>query len=511
MKKQKQLYSQRYGKGIRKNVEDRKKIRGDVGKISLHQPNLENRSYISRKRSHRSAYNRIPLDELQKQIVSTSSVTDIEIEQKPEMVSEAEFIQTADNKSEMPKKRKRIFGIAVSVTLILLITCASVVYYQLPYRCVKPLVTIEAGGQCPSVSEFLNWENDKAWIVSDLSDEMIFEHVKDYEVVIHLYGRNVATRLEIVDTIPPEIVTHGKTIMLGESFSVDDFIENITDVTDYTVGYKEEPKYDKAGVQTLTIEAVDEGGNIASAEAVLEILQDTTPPSINGIKEITITVGDSISYKKGITVTDDFDDNVKLVVDNSEVDTSVPGDYTVIYKAKDKYGNEARVTTTLHVKAVVKKTPSIEMTEENVLIEADKILVSITNDTMSQYEKIHAIYNWCHNRIAYTDGAPKSNWVEGAYWGLVRRRGDCYTYAMTAKCLLTRAGIVNMDIEKIPANGSMHFWNLVDIGEGWRHFDTCRRYDGSTFFYLTDSELMAYSDTHNGTHNYDRNLYPVIP
>ncbi len=83
---------------------------------------------------------------------------------------------------------------------------------------------------------------------------------------------------------------------------------------------------------------------------------------------------------------------------------------------------------------------------------------------------------------------------------------------MTAKCLLTRAGIKNMDIEKIPTPTTMHYWNLIDIGEGWHHFDTCRRVDGSTFFYKTDAELMAYSNSHDGTHNYDRSRYPdIIP
>ena len=66
-----------------------------------------------------------------------------------------------------------------------------------------------------------------------------------------------------------------------------------------------------------------------------------------------------------------------------------------------------------------------------------------------------------------------------------------------------------MDIEKIPAK-SMHYWNLIDIGEGWHHFDACRRKDGSTFFYKTDAELMEYSDAHNKTHNYNRELYPEI-
>jgi hypothetical protein len=67
-----------------------------------------------------------------------------------------------------------------------------------------------------------------------------------------------------------------------------------------------------------------------------------------------------------------------------------------------------------------------------------------------------------------------------------------------------------MDIERIPEGDSMHYWNLIDIGDGWYHFDTTRRADGTTFFYWTDAQIKEYSDAHNGTHNYDRSKYPTI-
>ena len=69
------------------------------------------------------------------------------------------------------------------------------------------------------------------------------------------------------------------------------------------------------------------------------------------------------------------------------------------------------------------------------------------------------------------------------------RQGDCYVFACTAKVLLTRAGITNMDIEKIPAK-TRHYWNLVDIGDGWYHFDTTPRKDGTIFFMWDDAKLM---------------------
>lgn len=421
------------------------------------------------------------------------------------------------------RKKKSAAGVLVVCFLLFLAAVGGYVYYKLPHYCVISDVTIEAGESCPPVESFLKWKNEKAYIVSGINENMRFEHVQDYEVVIHLYHQNVTTTLHVRDTVPPRIQTQDKTIVLGEAFEIEDFVQSITDVTECEVLSQGKPDVQSGGTYLVMLSVRDEGGNITEAEARLEVLQDVTPPVIEGVREITITVGESVSYKRDVTVTDDYDDNVRLEVDNSQVDIDTPGDYPVIYRATDQAGNTAEVETILHVKsvpAVEVQHPSsngIPRTAEAVNAEADKILASITNPSMSQYEVIQAIYNWCHSKVAYVNGTPKTNWVDGAYCGIVERRGDCYAYAMTAKCLLTRAGITNMDIERVRTENGMHFWNLVDIGEGWHHFDTCRRADGSTFFYLTDAELMAYSNTHtaadypNGSHYYDRSLYPVIP
>lgn len=435
-------------------------------------------------------------------------------------IVETEILEDAPAIQSPVKPKRKKWIITLAACLVMFLGLIGYVYYELPYRCVKEAVTIEAGDSCPPVSEFLEWECKNAYIVSGISEDMEFQHVQDYEVVIHLYHQDIITTLHVADTVPPEIQTKDKTIMFGEPFDIEEFVESVTDITSYEVSYREEPKVQGGGIYTIELAVEDEGGNITEAQARLEVLQDVTPPVIEGVEEITITVGESVSYKRNITVTDDYDDAVKLVVDNSEVDIDTPGDYTVVYRATDKYGNEAEVSTILHVEEVKVEPYTAEntpVTEEAVNAAADYLLASITNPSMSQYEVIKAIYDWCHFKIAYADETSKASWVEGAYAGLVSRRGDCYAYAMTAKCLLTRAGITNMDIERVPVGNSMHFWNLVDIGEGWRHFDTCRRADGSSFFYLTDAELMAYSEAHtssgypNGTHYYDRSQYPEIP
>ncbi len=437
----------------------------------------------------------------------------------PERAVRDETVKGEEESSREAKKKKGKKWAVTAVCLSILVIAAGVIYDRLPYYCVQEL-TVEAGAPWPSAGDFLKWECSAAYIVSGIDDSMELDHVQDHEVVIHLYHQDVSTLLHVTDTTAPVVRTKNKTIMLGEEVAAEDFVVSAEDATQCEISYRQEADLQQPGTQTVVIEVKDEGANVTTAQAQLIILQDVTPPQIEGVKELTIKVGESVSYKKGITVTDDYDDNVSLMVDHSEVDVDKPGDYQITYSAVDKYGNEARVSTILHVeeeKRAATGPAGVPMTEEAVNAEADKILASITNQAMTQYEIIKAIYDWCHSKIAYVNDTPKNSWVEGAYYGLVRRKGDCYAYAMSAKCLLTRAGIVNMDIERIRYGNGMHFWNLVDIGEGWRHFDTCRRADGSTFFYLTDAELMEYSEAHTapdypyGTHYYDRTLYPEIP
>lgn len=373
-------------------------------------------------------------------------------------------------------------------------------------HCVRPELTIEAGERCPAVTEFLNWDYDGARFVSEINETTVLTQPGDYPVTIRAYGKKSDALLRVRDTVTPVVYTQDMVVYSGNPIEPEMFLKEVQDVTETTARFQTVPDGTVAGVTTVILEVVDAGGNVTAVPAKLEVIRDTVAPQITGVKELTISAGDSVSYKKGVTVTDDHDPAPQLTVDASAANTNVIGDYTIVYTAADAQGNETTVSTTLHV-----KRPAIEsVTEEIVNAEADQLLSKILDDSMTEYEKAEAIYWWCHDKIAYSDGAPKVNWMQGAYQGIVMRKGDCYTYASTAKCLLTRAGIKNQDIERIRVGDSMHFWNIIDIGEGWRHFDTTRRVGGATFFYKTDAELMEYSNSHNGTHNYDRTIYTMF-
>lgn len=231
---------------------------------------------------------------------------------------------------------------------------------------------------------------------------------------------------------------------------------------------------------------------------------DTQAPEVSA-KDIEIETGGSISYRNAITYSDNIDSQEDLIlsVDNTQVDTAKAGVYTVPFTVTDKAGNVANGSLTVTVKNPV--TPQ----EQEVYDRADEVLAGILTDDMDMTQQARAIYDWIRSNVHYTNHSEKDSWVQGASEGLVNGQGDCFVFASTAKVLLTRAEIPNIDVVKATTNPS-HFWNLIDVGDGWYHYDTTPRKDGSEFFMWTDAEIEAYSKEHDNCHNFDRSLYPEI-
>ncbi|MCM1056719.1 MAG: hypothetical protein NC517_03830 [Firmicutes bacterium] len=322
-------------------------------------------------------------------------------------------------------------------------------------------------------------------------------------VSIEVDGVTYDSILNIVDTVPPVVEVRDLTRFTNTPISAEDFVLSVQDITTVTAAFAEEPDITVPGSREVALVFTDEGGNETKASAMLTLEADTEPPVITGARDFTYVMGTSISYKKNVTVSDNSGSEIPLNVDNSQVNLDAEGVYPVTYSAMDDSGNAATVTINVTV---------IPMTYDvnEVYGYADAVLASIFTEGMTEYEKLRAIYDYVKGNVGYISHSDKGDWVKAAYEGLVNKQGDCYVFACTTKVLLDRAGITNMDIEKIPAK-TMHYWNLVDIGEGWHHLDTTPRKDHPVIFYWTEAEMMDYSAKHGNSHNYDHELYPEVP
>lgn len=240
---------------------------------------------------------------------------------------------------------------------------------------------------------------------------------------------------------------------------------------------------------------------------------DTEAPIVSA-DDIYVTAGGVVSYKKAIQAYDNVDSSEELTLDvnNSQVDLNTVGDYPYTATVTDRGGNSAQASAMVHV--LEAGTPTADIDQVNAL--ADQILAEILNDNMLPKEKLRAIYDWIQSETHYEGHSQEDDVVLAAYVGFTEHTGNCFTYMAQAKFLLTRAGIENLVVTKVVPEGSTdiptHYWNLVNIGEGWYHYDPTPRRNRRDFFYLTDAELMEYSDAHEGygTHVYDPSLYPKI-
>jgi transglutaminase-like putative cysteine protease len=366
-------------------------------------------------------------------------------------------------------------------------------------------VSVEAG-TAPSPAMFLvdaQAYGELAAFKTDMSTVNI-NVPGEYPIVITINGKDYSTVMEIVDKTPPAAAPSGYATEVGVLPEAYMLVTDVKDVSDVTVSYYQEPDVSKGGTTEAIVRLTDAYGNTTDMVVELLVTADEVPPVIEGAVDLEYFLGESISYKSGITVTDDETESPKLSVDNSQVDSSKAGTYPVTYTATDDAGNTASVT----VQLTLKEKPKGYVDKETVYDLARKVLDDITNDSMTDMEVAFAIYKWTKSNIAYTGSSDKSSWTKGAYQAFTKKSGDCYNYFAAAKALYDVAGIENVDVIKSDTSHSSHYWSLINLGDGWYHVDCTPRRNVGYFFMNTDAELEAYSKKNKNSHIFDTDAYP---
>lgn len=387
--------------------------------------------------------------------------------------------------------------------LIVLILAVRLIFFPGPIR---RKVTVEAGTEL-DIRDFLKKKDVSAEFVTDIS-EISLDHVGEHKILLKANGKEKKSRLIIEDTIAPKAKAADPVVNVGSGPSAEELVTDIRDATDVTCSFEKKPDFSKEGTVSVNIILTDEGGNRTEVGVDVQVIADKEAPVIDGVAPLIGLIGEPISYKSNITVTDNCTKQLEAAVDNSQVDPNTEGVYPVTYSAVDDAGNETSASTTI----TIKKRPENYITPEEALEEAQEILDEITTKDMTLKEKAKAIYNWARTEIGYVNTSEKDSWTNGAHQGLTERSGDCYVFFATAKALLTQAGIPNLDVVKSDTTESSHFWSLIDCGDGWYHFDTTPRYGtGDDFFMKTDAEILEYSRNHDDSHVFDQSLYPATP
>ena len=308
------------------------------------------------------------------------------------------------------------------------------------------------------------------------------------------------TVLNIVDTTAPTAEAVPQTVYCDELPEASSVVTNVYDLAPVAVSYKTEPDVSQGGEYVFDVLLTDASGNETVVEVPFTVIDDHLAPLIYGAHDMEAFIGDSIAYLDGITVTDDYDDEPQLAVDNSAVDPVMPGIYPITYTACDENGNSTSVTVELNLRIRPER-----YYEPEVLYELCRQLneqYGIYTEDMTDIEKAFRIFNWASHNVYYSGVADKTDWTCAAYDGLTTLRGDCYNYYAVCRAFLDMEGIPNLLVSRYPVTWSPHYWNLVYLDGAWYHCDALAFSSPHGYYFMcSDADVNPYD------HLYDESVY----
>ena len=137
----------------------------------------------------------------------------------------------------------------------------------------------------------------------------------------------------------------------------------------------------------------------------------------------------------------------------------------------------------------------------------DYILKNNITDSMTNLEKVMAIHDYI---VLNTEYDENGKFAFDAYGILIKGKGVCQGYSLSAKLLLNKLGI---ECICVPSDEMRHMWNMVNIDGEWYHMD-CTWDDpvpdrkgivGYEYFALSDKDISTGKKPHTG---WDKNVFP---
>ena len=365
------------------------------------------------------------------------------------------------------------------------------------YEVIDEVTVVMGSGEVADVRRFVPDPNVEASFVG-LSPAQIPEQRSGiFELIVSCNGTEHNVRYIIGENIPPKGVGLRGTTTSGVLPPAETLVDQIEDHSEVTVSYAKEPDLTILGEQQVTMLLTDAYGNTAEVTATLEVTPSEDSPRFNGLGELHIQVGNTISYKAGVTATDPQDGELTFTVDPGNTDAKTIGTYTATYTATDSDGN----TVTAYRTIVVQDEAAAAVEEY-----ARKVLDQIIKDGMSRDEKIYAVYLYTKSNVLFVGSSDKSSVVHGAYEGFSTGKGDCYTYYAMNVIMLDLLGIENLEVRRVGGT-SNHWWNLVLHDDGkYYHVDSCPK-----SIYLDNISCYRMTDTDLDTYTYDKAVFAHRP
>lgn len=418
--------------------------------------------------------------------------------------------------NKRPVTRNPLFWVAIAAAVVLVACICIIIPLVMDIVQVDhyTTLTIEAGAPLPVAADFLPQDeaDEKAKIRYTTDLATIPTNIPGtYPVELLCGDKAISAAIIVQDTVAPTGVITDLTLANPQALTADEMVSQIQDATAVKTDFAIVPDLTVAGARQVTVVLTDLGGNTTRLEATLTIILDTQAPTIEGVDDHELYTGDTIAYRDGITVTDDQDANPQLQIDSSGVNLDVPGKYTATYTATDHAGNQSTVTSNI----TVYEKPESFVELEVIYAAIDEKLATIVKDSMTDYEKVKAVFYWIRHNTTYVNMTNTKDWMQVGYETLITHRGDCFSFFALNKLMLERLGIPTVDVVKIknsPTDGG-HYWSLVSVdgGETYYHVDITPRKDETLFLMVSDKFIDNYSAQHYNCFNRDKTLYPATP
>lgn len=242
----------------------------------------------------------------------------------------------------------------------------------------KSSITIELGNEdAIKISDFMDLDKNELKSAKLNTKDVNFFKEGNYKATISYKDKDYDIKVKVKDTVAPKItVSDNIVVQTNNPLHMSDIITNVTELSgSIDASFKDKPKsesvdntesvsatentesgsssviavggcnlkhndeitYTKSGDYDNTITVTDDAGNSTDIDIKISVID---APSINGISDKTVTVGDTIDYLSGVTAVDgkgtDITGNIE--VDSSKVDINTPGTYQITYKVTDSYG-----------------------------------------------------------------------------------------------------------------------------------------------------------------------------
>lgn len=242
----------------------------------------------------------------------------------------------------------------------------------------KSSITIELGNEdAIKISDFMDLDKDELKSAKLNTKDVDFFKEGNYKATISYKDKDYDIKVKVKDTVAPKItVSDNITVQTNNPLHMSDIITNVTELSgSIDASFKDKPKsesadntesvsttentesgsssvlavggcnlkhndeitYTKSGDYDNTITVTDNAGNTSDIDIKISVID---APSINGISDKTVTVGDTIDYLSGVNATDGKGTDItgSIEVDSSKVDINTPGTYQITYKVTDSYG-----------------------------------------------------------------------------------------------------------------------------------------------------------------------------